>query len=149
MEISHPRSFGLLRIAFGGVWAIDSFFKWQPAFQNNFVGYLTDAMPGQPALVASWIQLWINIVSVQPHLFAIAVALTETAIALSLLTGLFARPMIVIGALFSLVIWAVPEGFGGPYTAGATDVGTALIYMLVFLALWLGRSWEFYSVRKG
>jgi len=34
---------GLLRIAFGLVWAIDAWFKWQPAFINNFTNYLTGA----------------------------------------------------------------------------------------------------------
>ena len=36
----------------------------------------------------------------------------------------------------SILIWAVGEGFGGPYTSGATDIGTAIIYALVFAALW-------------
>ena len=40
----------------------------------------------------------------------------------------------------TLVIWAVPEGLGGPYTAGATDIGTGIIYTLVFILLYLLRS---------
>jgi len=31
---------------------------------------------------------------------------------------------------------AIPEGFGGPYTAGATDIGTGIIYAVVFAALY-------------
>jgi nitrite reductase (NO-forming) len=41
----------------------------------------------------------------------------------------------VLGALFSLLIWATAEGFGGPYTVGATNMGTAITYVLVFLLL--------------
>jgi nitrite reductase (NO-forming) len=37
--------------------------------------------------------------------------------------------------LFSLLIWSTAEGFGGPYTSGASDVGTALIYAVVFAGL--------------
>jgi nitrite reductase (NO-forming) len=41
----------------------------------------------------------------------------------------------ICGAVFSLLIWSTAEGFGGPYTAGSTDVGTALVYALMFLVL--------------
>jgi nitrite reductase (NO-forming) len=36
---------------------------------------------------------------------------------------------------FSLLIWATAEGFGGPYTSGASDIGTAIIYAVVFAGL--------------
>jgi hypothetical protein len=34
--------------------------------------------------------------------------------------------------VFSLLIWSVAEGFGGPHTSGATDIGTSVIYVVVF-----------------
>jgi nitrite reductase (NO-forming) len=34
-----------------------------------------------------------------------------------------------------VLIWAVAEGFGGPYTSGASDIGTAIIYAVVFVGL--------------
>ena len=34
-----------------------------------------------------------------------------------------------------MLIWATAEGFGGPYTAGASDIGTAVIYAVVFMGL--------------
>lgn len=37
--------------------------------------------------------------------------------------------------VFSLPIWGTAEGFGGSYTSGASDIGTAVIYALVFAAL--------------
>jgi hypothetical protein len=37
--------------------------------------------------------------------------------------------------VFSVLIWATAEGFGGPYTSGASDIGTAVIYAVVFAAL--------------
>ena len=43
--------------------------------------------------------------------------------------------MYVIGALFSLTIWGTAEGFGGPYGATSTDIGAAVMYAVVFLAL--------------
>jgi nitrite reductase (NO-forming) len=38
-------------------------------------------------------------------------------------------------AVYSLLVWATADGFGGPYSASSTDVGPAIIYAVVFLAL--------------
>ncbi len=35
----------------------------------------------------------------------------------------------------SLMIWSTAEGFGGPYGERSTDVGTSVIYVLVFVGL--------------
>ncbi len=140
------KQFAALRIVFGIVWAIDAFFKWQPAFQTGFLDYFTEALANQPAWVQSWIQLWIGIVSPHPEAWAIVVAIAETAIALGLIFGLFTRIAIIGGAMLIFLIWAVPEGFGGPYTEGATDIGTSIIYVFVFVALWIGESWRAWSM---
>jgi hypothetical protein len=56
-------------------------------------------------------------------------------IAVALIAG-FARKLTYISAAaFSVVIWAAAEGFGGPYTSGSADIGTAVIYAVVFLGL--------------
>lgn len=139
-------SFALLRIAFGIVWAIDALFKWNPAFINNFTTYLTNGAQGQSALVQAWINLWVRGVSVNPHFFAIVVALCETAIAVGLIFGFLTRIAIIGGIAMTLVIWSTAEGFGGPYVAGSTDIGAAIIYALLFFALWAGKCWERYSI---
>lgn len=131
---------------FGGVWAIDAYFKWQPAFLNNFTDYLMQGAQGQPAAVQAWINLWIHGVSVNPHLFGIVVALAETAIAIGLMFGLFTKVAMAGGIAMVLVIWSTAEGFGGPYAAGSTDIGAAIIYAIVFIALWIGKSWRHFSV---
>jgi nitrite reductase (NO-forming) len=59
----------------------------------------------------------------------------ESLIALAVIFG-FARKLTYISsALFSLLIYATAEGFGGPYIAGSTDIGTSVIYVLVFIGL--------------
>ena len=146
MNTAEDRSFAVLRIIFGFVWLIDASFKWSPAFINNLTDYLTEGSQGQPALVQSWINLWIHGVSVNPHLFAIIVALAESAIALGLIFGLFTEIAIAGGIAMTLVIWSTAEGFGGPYAPGSTDIGAAIIYAIVFVALWLGRSWRYFSL---
>ena len=131
--------FGLLRIVFGVVWAIDAWFKWNPTFITSFSSYV-GAVEGQPRLVQMWINLWINIIKVDPHVFAHTVAVGETLIAIGLLLGIFSNLTNVAGIALSLVIWSTAEGFGGPYQPGSVAIGSAIIYALVFVALYLANS---------
>jgi len=146
--IQKAKAIAVMRIAFGLVWAIDAYFKWQSAFANNFISYIQETLDGQPAIIQAWLNLWINIVSINPVLFAHLVALGESAIAIGLLFGLFSNLAYVGGALLSFVIWAVPEGFGGPYTAGSTDIGTGIIYIFVFIGLFLLSAGQYYGLDK-
>lgn len=130
-------AFGALRIVFGVIWGIDAWFKWQPDFINTFATYLMGAQEDQPTWVHHWIGFWLNVVHVDPTVFAYMVAVGETAIAIALLLGVFTNVTVVAGSLLSLMIWSTAEGFGGPYTSGATDVGSAVIYPLVFVGLFL------------
>jgi uncharacterized membrane protein YphA (DoxX/SURF4 family) len=146
MRPLEDRSFSVLRIIFGCAWAVDAYFKWQPAFINNFSDYLTQGAQDQSPLVQAWINLWVKTVSINPHVFAHIVALGETAIAIGLIFGLFSKVAHIGGMAMSLVIWSTAEGFGGPYAAGSTDIGAAIIYFLLHVALWLGKSWRYYSI---
>src|SRR5215472_14447435 len=94
------KGMGILRIVFGLVWGIDAWFKWQPDFINNFTSYLSS--DGQPGWVASWIHFWVNIVRVDPHVFAHAVAIGEAAVALALILGAFSNVAYLGGVLLSI-----------------------------------------------
>ena len=137
LEAWRLNGLGLLRILFGIIWLIDAWFKWQPEFIGKFTDYLTGALDGQPALVQAWINFWINIVNVNPTALAYAVALGETAIAIGLILGVLSNLTYLGGTLLSLVIWSTAESFGGPYAPGSTDIGAAVIYVLVFAGLYL------------
>jgi uncharacterized membrane protein YphA (DoxX/SURF4 family) len=134
------RGIGVLRIIFGIVWAIDAWFKWQPDFVNNFMAYLMGAQDGQPQAVKSWIHFWHVIIGVDPRAFAYLVAVGETAVAVALILGVFSNLTSIAGVLLSVVIWSTAEGFGGPYVAGSTDIGAAVIYVLVFAGLFLAQA---------
>ena len=135
----------VLRIAFGCVWAIDAWFKWQPIFADNFTCH-PERSEGSPCgvqvapAVATWINFWIHVASVNPHLFAFLVALGETVIALGLLLGALNNLTCLVGILLSLSIWSTAQGFGGSYGPGSTDIGVSIVYMLVFLGLFLGKA---------
>lgn len=142
------KGIGILRIVFGIVWTIDAWFKWQPDFIHNFENYLNGTLDGQPASVQAWITFWIRVVNVNPHVFAYLVAIGETAVALGLLFGVFSNLTNIAGALLSVVIWSTAEGFGGPYTPGSTDIGAAIIYVLVFAGLFLASAGLYYGVDR-
>ena len=127
--------FAILRILFGVVWGIDASFKWQPAFVNGFTSYLAGALKGQPPAVRAWIALWLDAAKADPLLFARLVAVGETLLAIALILGVFTNLACVGGAAMSFMIWSTAEGFGGPYAAGSTDIGTSIIYIFVFAAL--------------
>jgi nitrite reductase (NO-forming) len=126
---------GAIRVAFGMAWGIDAFLKWQPAFFDNYSTYITGIISGQPAWLLPWFNFWGNLIQMNPDLFAWLTRIIETLIAAGLLLGLFRKWVYLLGGIFALLIWSIPEGFGGPYTPGATDVGAGLIYVFVFIAL--------------
>lgn len=148
LTVWRMKGIGILRIVFGLVWAVDAWFKWQPGFINNFSSYLTGPLDGQPVWIQSWINFWINIIKVDPHVFAYLVALGETAVAIGLLFGLFSNLTNIVGTLLSIIIWTTAEGFGGPYSTSSTDIGAAIIYVLVFAGLFLAEAGLFYGVDR-
>jgi nitrite reductase (NO-forming) len=124
-----------LRIAFGIIWAIGAAFTWTSQFAANYVGYLHNAAQGQPSWSGWWFEFWISVVTPNAMAFVWLTRIAETLLAIALLLGFARKTTYVLGALFSLLIWATAEGFGGPYTVGATNMGTALTYVLIFLLL--------------
>jgi nitrite reductase (NO-forming) len=128
----------VLRIAFGVIWAVDASLKWQPAFRANFQQILSGVATGQPGFLNWWFSLWQFVVSGRAPVFGILTASTETYLAVALLTGFARRFTYSVGILYGLFVWSVAEGFGGPYMPGTTtDVGAAIIYSLLFIALLL------------
>lgn len=124
-----------LRVAFGVIWAVGAALTWAPDFAVNYVGYLHNAAQGQPAWLAGWFAMWIAVVMPHAVLFTWLTRIVETFIALALLTGFARKSLYIFGALFSLLVWSTAEGFGGPYTVGANNMGTAISYVLIFVAL--------------
>lgn len=130
------RHVATLRIIFGLMWGIDAVFKWQPAFRSGFLGQIQAAAVGQPSWLHGWFSFWIQLLSHNPQAFAMVIAIIETLIALTLIFGISRRTVYLSAAVFSLLIWAIPEGFGGPYSATSTDIGTSIIYAVVFFSLY-------------
>ncbi len=131
---SLPATAGL-RAAFGILWAIAAFLTWRGSFAVNYVGYLQNAAHGQPTWLQPWFTFWLSLITPAAALFVWTTRIVETLIAIGLLFGLARKWIYLGGALFSLLIWSTAGGFGGPYAAGASNLGPALVYVLVFIAL--------------
>jgi uncharacterized membrane protein YphA (DoxX/SURF4 family) len=124
-----------LRISFGIIWLIDAVLKWLPGFRADYMGAIMGQAQGQPGWLRPWFNFWIDLQHPRVTFFAYLVAVVETLIAAAVILG-FARKLTYIAAIvFSLLIWGTAEGFGGPYTAGASDIGTAVVYAVVFAGL--------------
>jgi uncharacterized membrane protein YphA (DoxX/SURF4 family) len=124
-----------LRITFGMIWLIDAVLKWLPGFRAGYMGMISGAGQGQPGWLKPWFSFWTTLQHPHPSVYAYLVAILETLIAVAVITGFARKLTYVTAAAFSVVIWAAAEGFGGPYTSGASDIGTAIIYALVFMCL--------------
>ena len=125
-----------VRLLFGAIFAIDAVLKWLPGYRKTYISQLkAAAAAGQPSWLHGWFHFWIRLQSSAPTFFAMLTGVTETALALVLLFGIARRAGYSLGIIYSLLVWAVGEGFGGPYISGSTDVGTGIVYALLFLTL--------------
>lgn len=124
-----------MRIIFGAVWAIDGVLKFEPGVADSLSGMISDAGQGQPGWLQPWFSFWSQTVSANPAFFTTSIGLLEIVLAFTLIFG-FLRKIAYTGGFFlSMVIWSVPEGFGGPYGPSSTDIGTGIIYAFAFLFL--------------
>jgi thiosulfate dehydrogenase [quinone] large subunit len=124
-----------LRISFGVIWLVDATLKWLPGFRANYMDAIMGTSQGQPGWIRPWFDFWISLQHPDAGFFAYFVAAVETLIALALIFGFVRKMTYIAAAVFSFLIWSTAEAFGGPYTSGAADIGTGIIYTVVFLAL--------------
>jgi len=122
-----------IRIILGVVWLVDGSLKFQPGFVHSFPDLIKSA--GQPAWLQPWFNFWSSVTTGNAALFVYTTGVLEVALGVALVLGFMRKIAYLGGIIFSLFIWAIPEGFGGPYGPGSTDIGTGIIYSFVFLSL--------------
>lgn len=127
---------GFLRILFGGVWLVDGLLRLQPgAFPQLSYWMVVMAGQEQPGWLSGWYAFWTGLIGGAPTVWWYGVGSVELVLAACLVAGFLRKPVYLIGLSLSLFLWTVPEGFGGPYAPGSTDMGTGILYAVVFLAL--------------
>lgn len=125
----------IIRIIFGIFWAIDGALKFAPGFVDSFPTMIKDAASGQPSWLAGWFSFWASITSSNPAFYVYSTGLLELALAFCIIFGFLRKPAYTVSLFLSLVIWSVPEGFGGPYGPGSTDIGTGIAYAIISFML--------------
>lgn len=125
----------IMRIIFGIIWVIDGGLKFLPGLPSQFPQMILDASQNQPSWIQPWFNFWYSLVAPAPAVWVYLTGVLELMLGISLVAGLLRKLAYLGGMILSLFIWAVPEGFGGPYGPGSTDIGTGIIYSISFVLL--------------
>lgn len=123
------------RMLFGFVWGIDAALAFFPQTPFWFSESVLAASIGQPSYLSGWYAFWVVQAQQYAALDVGVVTFLELALCVSLILGLLRKTAYLGGIGLSLFIWAVPNGFGGPYNVGTFDVGVGVIYAIAFLFL--------------
>ncbi len=141
-RITRQLAFKLLRILFGIIWLLNTWFQANSAYINHlFLKSFNAGIHGQPGWLAHYVMRVKDVILVLgPSRVAIATVVIDALLALSLLSGLWLRFFAWVGIIYNLFMWSTVGGLGGPYTQGATDPGTAIVYALAFFFVFLSVS---------
>jgi nitrite reductase (NO-forming) len=125
----------LFRIAFGIVWLLDGLMKFTWLQSSDVIKLAQGAGQSQPTWLHPWYNFWIASVTSAPTAFLYSTGVFELALGVALIVGFLRKTAYLAGIMLSLMIWAIDEGFGGPYGPGSTDIGAAIMYVFVFVAI--------------
>lgn len=138
LKMSQTRSlnaFTAFRIAFGLVWLIDGLMKFTFLQPSDVINMVQTAGQGQPSWLQPWYNFWVSSVTSSPTAAFYSIGAIEVLLGVALIAGFLRKTVYFGGIVYSLMIWAVAEGFGGPYGPGSTDIGAAVVYTFVFVAM--------------
>jgi nitrite reductase (NO-forming) len=124
-----------MEIIFGVIWILDGSFLLQKNFVTIFTNIILTTGQNQPAFLAGWFSFWSGIILPNAYTFMYMIAFLEFMLAVSLILGLGRKIGYAGGFILSILLWAIPEGFGGPYNSGVAEIGTGIIYAIVFIFL--------------
>jgi uncharacterized membrane protein YphA (DoxX/SURF4 family) len=125
------------RILLGVAWLVNGVLKFTSGYVSSFLTDVQTSQANAPSWLSGWYAFWTTQATNNPTLIVYTVGVLEVVLGLALVLGLLRKIAYSGGVILSLLIWAVPEGFGGPYQngAGGTDVGVGLSYAIGFLGL--------------
>jgi uncharacterized membrane protein YphA (DoxX/SURF4 family) len=133
-RFTRQNAFALLRIIFGCIWLLNTWFQANSAYINHlFLQSFSAGINDQPGWLASYTQTVVYAIqAIGASRVAVTTVVIDGLLALSLLTGLWLRFFAWVGIVYNLFMWSTVGGMGGPYSQGATDPGTAVVYALAF-----------------
>jgi uncharacterized membrane protein YphA (DoxX/SURF4 family) len=136
------RGLELLRIGIGLVWAVNLMFIFLPSAQywSTFAAVAQGYGAYTPGGAG-----FANYVSANSTFFAVLIAVASTYLAFAFLTGFTTRLACVVGFAASVVfLWTQ---WGQTYSfPGATDVGAHPLYLVIYVAMFVGGAGRLWSV---
>lgn len=133
---AHPLK-TVFRLLLGIAWLTDGILKFTSGFVNDFLASVQASQSAAPSWLSGWFSFWTTQATSNATAIVYTVGVLEILLGLALLFGFMRKIAYSGGVILALLIWAVPEGFGGPYQTGSggTDIGTGVIYAIAFLGL--------------
>jgi nitrite reductase (NO-forming) len=133
---AHPLK-TIFRLLLGLAWLTDGVLKFTSGFTDDFLSVVQTSQANAPSWLSGWFSFWATQASGHATAIVYTVGTLEVALGLALVLGFMRKIAYVGGVVLALLIWAVPEGFGGPYQSGSggTDIGTGVVYAIAFLGL--------------
>jgi len=127
------------RMLLGIALAIDGYLKFSSGYNNGtFLANIQSSQASDPSWLSPWFSFWATQAANNSTAIVYSVGTVELLLGLALIFGFMRKIAYVGGIALTLLIWAIPEGFGGPYTvsgSAATDVGTGIIYAIAIVGL--------------
>lgn len=136
--VRHARSLKTtFRILLGVAWLTDGVLKFTGGFVNTFQASVQTSEANAPSWLSGWFSFWAAQAGGHAALIVDTVGILEVTLGVALLLGFMRKIAYAGGVALALLIWAVPEGFGGPYQTGSggTDIGTGVVYAIAFFGL--------------
>ncbi|MGB6501199.1 MAG: DoxX family protein [Thermoplasmata archaeon] len=127
----------IFRLLLGVAWLVDGVLKFTSGYVGNFLSDVQASQSTAPGWLSGWYSFWAAQATTNSSLIVYTVGTLEITLGIALVFGLLRKIAYSGGVVLSLLIWAVPEGFGGSYASGSgtTDIGTGIIYAIAFLGL--------------
>ncbi len=125
------------RILLGVAWLIDGILKFTSGYVNDFLSDVQASQANSPGWLSGWYSFWATQATNNGTLIVYTVGVLEVTLGVALIFGILRKVAYSGGVVLALLIWAIPEGFGGPYSGGSgtTDIGTGVIYAVALLGL--------------
>lgn len=132
----HPLN-SILRVLLGVVWLIDGILKFYSGFAGSFESVLQGNEASAPSWLSGWFTFWVNVTNSNPTAVVYTVGAFEMLLGFALIFGFMRKLAYSLGVVLALLIWAIPEAFGGLYTITpqTTDIGTGILYAFALFGL--------------
>ncbi|MGH7611045.1 MAG: hypothetical protein ACREN4_03400 [Candidatus Dormibacteria bacterium] len=124
------------RVGLGLLLLADAWLGWHPATYLSYPSLVYSNASVSPPPLATALVFAAELLGRQPALAGTLLAAVESALALLILTGLLIKWALPATAALTLVIWVFGQGFGLPFAAGSTDLGSGILYSLAAVMLW-------------